>query len=67
MKSARSGESRCGLCVVGKSRERVSRVRFAHEKTRAKIGTDGLLTSVPVFRVSLLSLSPSLSLSKDVS
>jgi|MTBAKSStandDraft_2_1061841.scaffolds.fasta_scaffold18714_2 hypothetical protein len=39
----------CALWVVGKSRERASRVRFAHEKARAKIGTDGLLASVPFF------------------
>jgi len=30
-------------------RKGITRVRFAHDKTRAKIGTDGLLTSVPFF------------------
>ena len=50
-------KNRCGLCVVGcalwvvgKSRDRASRVRFAHEKTRAKIGTDDSPHVCPIFR-----------------
>ena len=40
----------CALWVGGKSRERASRVRFAHEKTRAKIGTDDSPHVCPIFR-----------------
>jgi len=39
------------LWVVCKSREGASRVRFAHEKTRAKIGTDKSFRVCPIFRV----------------
>ncbi len=39
------------LWVVCKSREGASRVRFAHEKTKAKIGTDKSFRVCPIFRV----------------
>ncbi len=39
------------FAIVLKSRERASRVRFAHEKTKAKIGTDKSFRVCPIFRV----------------
>ena len=48
------------LWVVCKSREGASRVRFAHEKARAKTGTDKSFRVCPIFRVPPSSLSFSL-------